>query len=475
MLVFALLLCGLVVGQASAAGEGDYEFEHSPNGERTQRSHIQALEKLAQEYKEHSKLPGKRFVQTSERSVDRYASMLKRIVVEQTRAGDIEGATAVQAAVKAAESWQITPPDNSGLHFLSRANLEVVGNEKATKLGIDLLVNIEKTGVLYQKQIDQAFERYAGQVKAARKTYRDALGRVLATEQRAGRLQAVQEIQGALKALEDLPEVKRPEVQAPITEAPENALPKEEAQRVELPQDAAGVYMIYFNDTENRNNMFRAVLMLHQSGCYVLGRHNRYNRTKPWDIKLLPMEMVRKNGNSVVFKFDTPEKQQFVFLVDTSENADRESFHWSSVEDYQANRVGKQSRVYKIGRKLPNEFHVPDGNYIMDMRMRQDREGNRDDGVMKYYVNVVNGYMFKTMENDSEDDREWEVTVPMVFRPMVAGNDLTFYPETIIEYRRDYFIFNKAGEGEVQIRYWWDSKNRSEPPSMVGKLVPVKD
>ncbi|MEM9348039.1 MAG: hypothetical protein AAGB26_15635 [Planctomycetota bacterium] len=468
-LALTLACLGVVsAARSTTAQSEDLEIEHSPNARHVLRKHAEKRADLEADFLASLAEPAKRFQHTCDRQVKRYTAMLEREVRSLTRAGSIEEAKAVQAAMQRAGSWQVTAPDSKGLHFLSKVNLEVPGSENATKLGVDLLVGIETAGEAYAKQVDRSFEQYKTKVAATRQTLQGELVRINEQEQRAGRLEAVDELNKAITALKQLPEAERP---VPETEQAEEPVEVETNERPSY----AGFYLIEY-ETGFLDNA-KLMIQLDEEGGTV---HRAYLDTGRWSWKDYkdPIRVEVKDKRSLVLTHqDHMRKRDMVHELKLSDGVPLSAAAWPDKEAHRIGQARCDGSIRVLGSPNADLLGLQDGTYVMamDMHVNSRRQEERKTYSMK--IKVSDGVIYRTHRNWTLKASAWH-HLGMEFFTVTTGEDvLTLRFDQGMHNWNDHIEIHLSGEGDPKVRYWWNHawKADGDRPSLVGKLIRVKE
>jgi len=363
-----LLFAGVCHGLAVHAQDVAIEFEHSPNAKQAQDKHHDAMGTLLLSYQAAMKKAGDHFARTADRHVKRYITLLEREVRSLTRAGDLDAATEASSTVEASAKWDITAPDEEGVHFLNQVDLQVTGSDKATKLGVDLLVDVEKAGVLFTKQADAALENYTKQVLTQRKALIAALDRVKSTEQSAGRLQAVKEVMDAIDQVKALPAPKRPGVSSQNTRRVEH----------DGQPSYAGYYLIDYKDHSLFYDKFMIELDENGGTAHFV--------KKPADAKMIyivrrPFEIVERDKRSMKIRHELQEGAGYmVHTIALKDGQPSSSNLWWKEADFEsgAKPVGPGT-VKKISIPAKDLRGWDEGFYRAKIRHTIDSKGNACD------------------------------------------------------------------------------------------------
>lgn len=462
--IAALIFFGLSLPtyQAEAQSEG-IELEHSPNGRRALQKHEETRKDLQGFYNQAVDTPGKRFQQTAERHLSRYITALEREVRSLTRKGDIEQAEAVQHAIKQAQRWTVSVPNAKGLHFLSRADLEVKGSEKATKLGVDLLVDVETAAQAYAKQSEKVFEMYKDKVLAARDVLEGELKKALNIEQRAGRLEAVKEIQTTLEAFKDLPEIVPPGASA---EEPENDDPfhidrRRPGRVVEIQDTIEGFYSLRYVGADR--GMREAIVELRTNSCIVRAQlHNSpKDRGVTWENDPVEIKVTNHSETGMTLSFkDFSGAEVFANLKITTRNnrASIESRGTFSRTDGEGGGLSNSEPCYvrKLGYRASTVKDFEDGVYILEMDLRKDKNGKPVEGTVKFRLEVIKDtFIITRSSNILSPDRLVEIA-PSFYRVRSQGGDTLFEAEYTLTRNQQMFVQRTLQNGDKEIQLWWD-------------------
>lgn len=464
LILLSLLACAL---PAPAQSEG-LDIEHSPNAKRALRQHGEERAALEANYLASLGEPAKRFTQACKRHINRYTAMLDREMRALTRGGSIEEAKAVRAAVEQAKGWVVALPDRDGLHFLSKADLEVPGSEKATKLGVDLLVGVESAGDHYAKQIGKAFVQYKAKVSAARQDLQQELARIHEQEQRAGRLEAVDELNKAIAAIKQLPEVERPMPQAPEPEEPVEVKPDERP-------GYAGFYLIEYESGFLNNG--KLMIQLAKGGGVL---HRAYLDTTRWSWKDYndPIKLVSADQKLLVMtQHDRMRKRDMVHELKLSDGVPLSASVWPDREAHRTNQARSDGVIRVLGSPGADLLGLKDGTYVMamDMHVSPSRRLERKTYSMK--LKISDGVIYRTHRNWTLKASAWD-PVGMEFFTVTTEQDMLVLKfDQSMHTWKDHIEIDLSGEGDPRVKYWWSHewKAQGDQPSLVGKLVRVKE
>lgn len=463
----ASLIAVLVVwssASVSAQSEG-LELEHSPNGKRLLRLHAERVAELEAHFLESIEQPGERFAQACQRHIERYASLLEREMKSLTRAGKLDEAKAVQEAIRREESRAITPPDGEGMHFLSKADLEVAGNAKATKQGVDLLVHVERAAQLYNKQADRLFEQHKTKVESARASLRTEMAAILELEQRAGRLEAVEEVQAAIAALKDLPEVARPQrrEQAEALDDDVNDEPVILQAESDIPDALHGFYTVRYSGADGRSR--EALLEIREKGCLV--RSQAYydeQRSIQWDGQQISAEVRNQTDVGMGLRFTDTFGQRVTMHF--KYHTQRPYLVFDSRGNYALSQArgagavaGQTCYLRKLGYATSRQHNYADGAYVLAMNIKHDPEGQPREGVIKFKLEVIDGVLLITERSTLAEPDELEPCMPTVFRVRKQGGDTVLEAEYTLARQTEIFIQRTLRDGTKEMQLWWNRTN----------------
>jgi|GEM_PF-2222946 len=479
--VMCVLAVTLLGGAVHVSAAEDAEMASSPNGQRAQRLFNEQLEALKKDYFKRADEPVQRFEQASERHVARYVGLLERQVIALTRAGNFDAAQAVQAALEQSKQWVLTPPDKDGLHFLSKVSLDVPADAQSSKYGVDLLVNIEKTGELYTKQVEQLFKRYEADVIAARMAFEKTLQDISDIEQREGRLSAVKQVRAAIEVVKNLPAVQMPE--APVDNAqPDGPDKRAVAEKIDLPEGTAGTYNVFYRDINNSSRL-RAMLLMTSEGCYCLGRYTLAEGEEQarWDVKQLPITLLERNENTLVLSYTLPDGTDIIHEFAAGQRSQSDARYWRGKENYPLRGNAMSCNIYKSGSAMPRSLGIEDGVYEMKMKILTDTEGNPMQKDVRLKILVIDGVMVKTHHNFTDSPDRWQDSEPIAYYAYERDGQINITPDRGLAFIRHLaYMDMEAVNGERKIRYWWDDnwQREGQGPSMTGvfkKLVEEAD
>ncbi|MBX2853033.1 MAG: hypothetical protein KTR15_14955 [Phycisphaeraceae bacterium] len=462
---FVLLSALLYAQPVSAQSEG-LELKHSPNGKRALRLHAEKQAGLEADYLESIELPAKRFNQTCERHVNRYTSMLDREIRTLTRKGALEEAKAIQSAIQRAEAWSIAPPDGEGLHFLSQETLEVVGSDKATKLGVDLQVNVESAGVAYAKHIQQAFGQYKLKIDSARNLLKGELTTVLEQEQRAGRLEAVQEVQAAIDAIKTLPAVT-----APKNEEPEQA--DEADEPAEQPKDRYHGYYVLRHEANGKTQR-RYLLELGEEES-AIREYNTADMGGSWQNVDWHVKVIREQGSKLLIQSTDDHGNELIHELSLRENRrPHKATTWRSRQDYDNKREPVGSGYVQIpGTPDADLLGLKDGEYFMAMTRTYSATYSHP---LAYRVRVLNGTIVRTHENVTDDPDQWKRTYHVFYTVKTEGKRLVLRQDATMRRNISQFMMVNMSGKRPKIA-GWSSKldyDRKDDPDYQGELIKGK-
>lgn len=480
LLLFSLLL--LAAQPAHAQAEG-LELKHSPNGKRALQLHAEKRQGLEATYLESIGDPLTRFEQTCERHIKRYTSMLDREIRTLTRQGSLEQAKAVQAAMEQAEEWTITAPNNKGLHFLSKTNLQVEGSEKATKFGVDLQVGVESAGVLYNKQVDRLFTQYQSKVQAARESLQGELAKVKDIEQRAGRLDAVQELQAALAAMKKLPAIEKPQPKASEPEDGARDRPGREIKpfdKFKVSEAFLGFYSIRYNGPDR---LYREVLVeLREDRALVRGEYS-YTREREikWTQEDSGVEVGKRNDTGMSWRFEESSGAEVVINLQLTERYSRVYIDSGTTFSMSTDKSGftEPARCYvrKLGYKPETVKGFEDGVYNIALDLKRDPEGNEIKGEMKFRLEVTSGTFFINQRTSVDKPDKFKDCMPTVFRVRAQGGNIIWEAEYSLGRQQEMFVQRVLKDGTKEMQLWWDRSDyrNGQTADAFGTLTKAKD
>ena len=482
---YALVMLALLMPtlDAEAQSEG-IELEHSPNGRRALQKHEETRIDLQGFYNQANETPSKRFQQTCERHVARYVTALEREVRDLTRKGSIQEAEAVQQAIQRAERWTVFPPNHKGIHFLSQTDLEVKASEKATKLGVDLLVNIETAAQAYTQQSDKVFELYQAKIVAAREVLAGELNKALDIEQRAGRLEAVQEIKASLESLKQLPEILPPgeSVVEAKNDDPfhiDRRLPK---SVIEISDAIEGFYSLRYTGTDRR--LREALIELSTNRCVVLAQYytSPQDGSVQWDKELVDISVSNQNDTGMTLRFtDYSGSDVFANLTITTRynRTSIESRGTYSISEAKGGALSNPQTCYlrKLGYRAETVKDFEDGDYIVEMDLKQDPDGKPVNGRIKFRLQVIEGTFMINQRTSLSDPNKFEDCMPTIFRVRAMGGDTLFEAEYTLARQQEMFVQRTLQSGEKEIQLWWDRADyqKGEPADAFGTINETKE
>mgnify|MGYP001815757959 CR=1 FL=1 len=470
----------------SAQSEG-IDIEHSPNAKRALRLHGEKRASIEAYFLASLDMPVERFLQASERHVKRYTAALDRDIRTLTREGNIEEASAVLTAIKRTEDWVITPPNDEGIHFLSQANLQVEGNDSATKLGVDLQVNIEKAGVAYAEQVDRAFKQYRAKVQLARNGLVDELTKIMEQEQRAGRLEAVQEVQKAIDTIKKLPEVDKPESPKepeadPAIEFDEQipglvpALPDGRGDKLNIHDDLLGYYQLGYLDDNDVNR--QTIIELRSDRALVRGQ---YTRTKLGEIAsydaVSAVEMTMTKGKFLTWRFKENTGRTLIAKVEITEQNNKTFIsRFNSKIAYAKPGGGSTTPTrcvpLRFGALSDAMEDFSEGTYHFNLEMRRNEDGKATNGAITFQVELNQDTFLIVGRTSPRNRKVLDPVIPIAFRSKNRGEDVISYAEYDYGRRRDMFVIRTLNDGSTEVQYWWDSADygKGQPADAFGKL-----
>lgn len=456
-----LMLCliALLPGHVSVAQDAQAGFEHSPSAQAALDRYERALEQNAAVYHEQVAVVNDRFATLAQRYVQQYTTRLEQLLRELTRDGQLEGARQVQAMIDAAGQWQITPPDSEGNHFLSSVVLEADQSERATQLGIDLLVQVQRAGVTYSEQAGAIFDVYVVAVESARREYRTALDRAVAGEQRAGRFEAVQEINDAIVALNSADEIRPPDASvagggagAAVQAAP-----------------FAGFYSLHYGAGRRAWNFY---IELTGEGGMVHGHNTR--RGGNWADVSWPIEIVAHEGDTLLIRHDHPLREMAIHEITLGEDGRPASTRlWWSMQAYRTGRDSMQGEVEVFGSPDADLMGLSDGDYVLDMRATANPRGGevRD---FDYRIQILNGVIAMTQENTTGQGGVWTELLPQVLRVQSENDTLLLtFDRRCKGDRLGIIRVHPAVRGAPTVEYWWNALEyeRGAEPNLTGAML----
>lgn len=460
-----IVLVSLVPTHPALAQSEGIDIEHSPNAKRSLRLHAEKLAELEAFYYQSLSHPTKRFEETCQRHITRYATMLDREMRTLTRSGEIEQAKAVQSAIQRAEAWTIAPPNQQGLHFLSKVDLEVPGSEKANKLGVDLLVDIQRAAETYAKQAERTFEQYKAKVQAARQALQGEMTQTLEQEQRAGRLEAVQEIQATVAALNQLPEVTRPE---PVADEPEKEdrsdldvqLPK--AGNAKIPDSLAGFYSVRYTDADRLSR--EALIELRSDGSLIRGSYfYDKNRSVRWTQSKDAIKVTSPMENTIVLHFEENTGRDIVVQMTVTSRFERTYINSGSTYSHRSGNGGfsepARCSVRKLGYTSDAVKGFEDGIYTIKLDLGRNPEGGEIKGTKSYRLEVTAGTFLITHSTPINKPDAFEPCMPTVLRARAQGADILLESEYNLARPAEMFVLRSLRDGEKEMQLWWDRSN----------------
>jgi len=511
--VLLLLVSAVCLGVGLPARATTFAFKHSPNAKRLQDKHQDDLRGLLAEYKKMVDDAGGRFEIASRRHIQRYNIALQREVRGLTRDGKIDAALAVQAKVDEIKEWKVSAPDSEGVHFLNKIDLTIEGSDAATSKGVDLLVDAEKAGQLYAKQVDAAFERYKDNVAKTRVSYLESLERVRSSEQSAGRLDAVKEVMAAVKVIKALPPVEKPgkprviqntNPTPPSNNNANNNTTDEEDQPDRDPSrpnifegvhgddDAgtnlppvigidvenegdtpgwAGYYVIKYSI--NGRNGVRYVVKLDDRGSTVLFS-SRLTQGNERELHNIPIELVRVDRDAVVFKHesDTKVRGNIVHRLSLTDGKPTGGRVWWSDFAFDRNDDPSQTgQVYRLGDPDADLLGLKDGVYIAEMAQVKSKANKPEFKTIKFEVTVDDGHLMISRDHRGTQ-RGWSDFHAFLLNVETDGKDL------VMNYDRDEFswpdtfVIDMSDPDAPVLKHWWrgDWRTRGDDPSAQGLL-----
>lgn len=476
--VFSVLVFTLSV---SAQSEG-IEIEHSPNAKRLLRLHEAKLADLAAFYVESIGHPTKRFEQTCERHIKRYMMLLEREVQTLTRQGLIDEAKEVQAVIQRAEAWTITPPDENGLHFLSKVDLEVPGSEKANKYGVDLLSNVQKAGELFNKQAAKSFDQYKAKVIAARESLQNEMTQILEQEQRAGRLDAVREVQATIASLKNLQDVPRPKLPSRAEEADaRDGRDRDEGDQpaVDIPDSIVGFYVMNYVIANTLSR--ETVIELRNDGASVRAQYyyGKDRKTLEWKQDQKPVKVVLKD-NAMGWKFEDASGRDIIVEM-TMADSRKGYLYVKSADDWwysdgDGGLVGPGiCSIRRIGYPSDINKKFEEGKYSLDLDLSRGPKGNKVEGKMKFRLEYTSGTFFIAERTPLNELDKLEPCLPIVFHLYSQGSDIIWKAYTGIANQEEFFLLRTNRDGSKEIHFWWDEADYrdGQSPDAYGTLSSI--
>jgi hypothetical protein len=464
--LLSLMLVLLLASAASAQSEG-IELEHSPNGKRALRLHEEKRAQLVSHYHESIEPHRERFEQTCERHLNRYAALLDREVRALTRKGMLEEAAAVQAAVKQVESLTISPPNSEGLHFLSKATLEVKDNEKATQYGVDLLVDVQSAAEAYTKQTARALKQYKANVNGARQHLQSELAQILEQEQRAGRLDAVQEVQTSIEALKKLPEVTQPEPEAQPDLEEEDPLqpgrPAYSSSEVEIPEVLQGIYSVRYAGDDRLSR--EAFVELRSDGAVIRGQYyNAEDRSVKWNQDQAAVKVSTGEENKMRWAFTDSAGEDIIVDLTVTQRHTRTYIDSRTTTFARGNGSGRftePARCYvrKMGYKPDSVKDFSDGLYTIEIDLQRTPEGEAIEGKMKFRLEVTSGTFLITERSSVNSPDKFKPCMPTVFRVRSQGADVIWEAEYCLGRQMEMFVLRTLKGDKKEIQLWWNRSN----------------
>lgn len=522
--LFALLLS---VSLGSYAQDHALDFSSSPNGKKAQKTHFDNLTALTKLFNKSVGEADGRFKQTAERDIQRYTLLLQREVRALTRAGQFDAASQAQQALDAANAWRVHRPTFQGEHFLSSANIEVQGSEKATKAGVDLLVDVQKAAVMHNKQLEAAYLLYAKQVADARTGYVGALERVQSTEQRAGRLEAVRQVMAAIKTVEGWQDVRRPsrvslnepkpvhrpdprvgdpgdsdtrvtrprqgdddddepgskrprffdlgeddEDQPQPQPQPQRHEPKRHTADADEPEYAGYYRLTYMNGPLT---LRRYIIELNAQGgvLHYIAQGAGKDRTHAG----LPIKIMKIERDRLIFQHaDVDDDITAVHVVNFKDGKPSTCGIWWHINQYddkpfEPSASGKASVLGNPGGLHPG---WKDGVYLAKLTQSMNKAFRPESKTIQFEITVKHGVASITGYNHTANEDKWKKDSLFVFETeRQPGKMLLRYDQDEFKWT-DLFILQPDADGTTIVKHYWrgDWYNRGDAPSAIGKLTP---
>lgn len=499
------ILIAVVLGVSLPAAADAFPFRHSPNASRAQSQYFEEVKEARSQFMSQLDEAGKRFNLAAEREIQRYASGMNRDVRDLTRAGEVKAAYAVRAMAKSTEEWVVSPPDYNGVHFLNTIDLSVKENDAATSKGMDLLVDVEKLGVLYGKQVDVAFESYVEQVAKSRTALIESLQRLLDAEQSAGRINAVGELTTAIEKFKALPQPQRPD--API-EA--QADPRDRQAKADAPQGSndephkpsrptifegihedpgpqsttpaplnkdgdvpwAGYYLLKYSRGGQQGIEF--MVKLDEKGGTVLFITRQGPGNERVDLSI-PVQVVSHDQSQLIISHKSDLHGETHFHEITLLNGKPTSCKaWWTQQSYTSSEAPIQTgSVLTMGSPEADLLGLADGVYLVKAQQRVNKANRSEEKTIQFEITVDAGHVMVSRHNWGKNDRNWSEFHAFMLNVQTDGNQLVMtYDRDAFDWP-DTFVIDMSDKTRPVLKHWWrdDWRPRGDAPSSTGEMV----
>jgi hypothetical protein len=450
-----LIACTLLIGVSVDAQDTEPTFENSPNAMQAIKAHQAELEGSLRGFNRAVDQAEERFELSAKRFRSRYESLVKREVRDLTREGKLEVATAVSELVTKIEALAITPPDGEGLHFLSKVDLKVDGSETTTKLGVDLLVDIESAASTYQEQLDTALQQYKASVLKSRESLTTTLERVLTQEQQAGRLKAVKEVQAGIEVIKQLKDVDPPARYPRSTEAGDQSAAQGPAY--------VGYYRVdYFDGNTPRESFFLELtekdgMIYRQSWPSFKGL---FTEKTNW-----PITDVRVQGDELTFTQHHSKVGEVSHEMKLADGIPTQDVISPGSPRF------KTGRVTKLGTVHEDMLGLQDGVYLADIVQHENPGGRRVGKPAQLRIEVERGQFVWTNTRwhvGPESERE-----PRIMNVQIEGKKLIMQVDPKLRFdNRDHAMVIDMAQDPPTVSHWWyqSAYERGSKPHMSGVL-----
>lgn len=501
-LVVLILVCvtGVVIGLPAQAQSDP--FRHSPNAKRAQSQYHDDLQALRAQHKASVMEAGSRFKATAERHIQRYSNVLSREVRTLTRAGKIEAAYAVRALSNSTDDWEVTPPNQQGVHFLNQIDLAVEGSDNATAKGVDLLVDVEKAGVAYSKQVDAATQRYVEQVEKINETYLKTLERIRKSEQDAGRLSAVTEVTNAIERVKALPVPKRPDAHRDgpqedtqqgddSDQASDNSEEQSPSNRTNIfegiddneqggsrplnyDKDAtwAGYYLLSYS--RNGEDGVKFLLKLDSTGGTLLTTSRQSQGSERNNVSI-PIKVVRHNERSVLIEHRSDRiDSTTIHEIELVKGVPRVCKAWWSDKAYMSKNDPSQSgQILRMGNPDADLLSLTDGVYRATMSQTKNKANKHEIKAIQFEITVDSGHVMVSRHNKGTNEKNWSEWHAFILNVDTDDKALVMKYDQDEFTWSDLFVIDLSDKDNPVLNHWWrsDWRTRGDAPSSTGALI----
>lgn len=499
-----LLTCGVALLFGADVVADTYRFNESDNAKRAYGKYLVDLNDLRALHKTQVNNAGSRFTLIVDRHLQRYNVALNREVRSLTRAGEIDAAYAVRDLATDSDKWEVTPPDHEGYHFLNGVDLAIEGSKTATDKGVDLLVDVEKAGVLYAKQIAAADEHYVEQAKKIRTALIETIERTLEIEQSAGNLNAADEVSKALKKFKSLPDPQSPgalkrarqsdqkDPSKTSSTSPDDARDESKSTRAEIFEGAhgdeqttdprlirldketpwAGYYLLQYR--MNGRHGVEFLIKFDAKGGIVLTT-SRQSKNNERVNTAIPIEIVSHDPSKVLIKHkaDLSDSTHMHEIELRDGVPTRCSVWWSDHAFNCQDEPSQTGRVLRMGNPDADLLGLPDGVYLAKMAQTTSKANKPEHKTIQFEITVDSGHVMVSRHNKSDDEKKWSDWHAFMLLVETKENELVMtYDKDEFDWA-DLFVIDLSDKDNPVLKHWWrsDWRPRGDDPSAVGKLI----